>query len=195
MGPPSPTPTSTPLLRLTCTLKSPPSPTLMPRSPPSPTFTRRSPPRSMCMRISLLRPTSMSRSPLSPTSTRSPSPSPPPSSPLSQLLSTTPQWPPLLWPTTTPLLQLPRLLLPSLPTTMLLLQSMPTTTLLLQSMPTTTLLPQLPTTTTSDMLPLPTPMLLPSPRLPKRCHTTFDDEDIQRKYLRQAVINCDKRIS
>merc|ERR1740116_338468 len=201
-----PTPTFTPLLRLTCTLRSPPSPTLMPRSPPSPTFTRRSPPRSMCMRISLLsltlmsrsppsptftrrsplrsmcmrmsllRPTSMSRSPLSPTSTRSPSPSPPPSSPLPQLLSTTPQWPPLLWPTTTPLLQLPRLLLP-------------------QWLPTTTLLPQLPTTTTSDMLPLPTPMLLPSPRLPKRCHTTFDDEDIQRKYLRQAVINCDKRIS
>merc|ERR1740123_2664318 len=161
-----PTPTFTPLLRLTCTLRSPPSPTLMPRSPPSPTFTRRSPLRSMCMRMSLLRPTSMSRSPLSPTFTRSPSPSPPPSSPLPQLLSTT-----------------------------LLLPSMPTTTLLPQWLPTTTLLPQLPTTTTSDMLPLPTPMLLPSPRLPKRCHTTFDDEDIQRKYLRQAVINCDKRIS
>merc|ERR1711971_1522101 len=195
MGPPSPTFTRRSPPRNMCMRISLLSLTSMSRSPLSPTFTRRSPLRSMCMRMSLLRPTSMSRSALSPTSTRSPSPSPPPSSPLPQLLSTTPQWPPLLWPTTTPLLQLPRLLLPSLPTTMLLLPSMPTTTLLLQSMPTTTLLPQLPTTTTSDMLPLPTPMLLPSPRLPKRCHTTFDDEDIQRKYLRQAVINCDKRIS
>merc|ERR1712226_1376153 len=131
----------------------------------------------MCMRISPLSPTSMSRSPLSPTSTRSPSPSPLPSSPPPLLLTTTPQWPPQLWPTTTPLPQLPRLLPQSLP----------------QSLPTTTPLPQLPTTTTSDMLPLPIPILLPS--LPKRCHTTFDDEDIQRKYLRQAVINCDKRIS
>merc|ERR1712045_9088 len=81
-----------------------------------------------------------------------------------------------------PLPQLLRLLPPLLPTTMPLLQ------LLL----TTMLLPQLLTTTTSGMLPLPTPTLLP--RLPKRCHTTFDDEDIQRRYLRQAVINCDKRI-
>merc|ERR1719189_1236009 len=75
-----------------------------------------------------------------------------------------PSWPPPLLPTTMPLLQL---------------------------LLTTMLLPQLLTTTTSDMLPLPTPTLLP--RLPKRCHTTFDDEDIQRRYLRQAVINCDKK--
>merc|ERR1712203_1292382 len=65
------------------------------------------------------------------------------------------------------------------------------TLLLPQWLPTTMLLPQLLTTTTSDTLPLPTPTLLP--RLPKRCHTTFDDEDIQRRYLRQAVINCDKK--
>merc|ERR1711997_1015511 len=113
-----------------------------------------------------------------PTSTRSPSPWLPPSWPPPLLLTTTPQWPPPLWLTTTPLPQLLRLLLQLLPTTMPLLQ------LLL----TTMLLPQLLTTTTSGMLPLPTPTLLP--RLPKRCHTTFDDEDIQRRYLRQAVINC-----
>merc|ERR1711953_596024 len=111
----------------------------------------------------------MSRSQLRPTSTRSPSPSLPPS------------WPPPLLLTWGPLPQLLRLLPPLLPTTMPLLQ------LLL----TTMLLPQLLTTTTSGMLPLPTPTLLP--RLPKRCHTTFDDEDIQRRYLRQAVINCDKK--
>merc|ERR1711874_97620 len=90
------------------------------------------------------------------------------------LPTTTPLWPPQLWLTTTPLPQ-------SLPQ------------LLPQLLPTTMLLPQLPTTTTSAMLPLPTPMSLPRP--PKRCHTTFDDEDIQRRYLRQAVTNCDKRIS
>merc|ERR1711997_115086 len=111
--------------------------------------------------------TLMSRSPLSPTSTRSPSLLPPPSSPLP---------PPLL----------------TLPLPLLLPQSLLTTMLLPQSLLTTMLLPQL-TTTTSAMLPLPTPRLLP--RLPKRCHSTFDDEDIQRRYLRQAVINCDKRIS
>merc|ERR1711936_1031626 len=119
----------------------------------------------------------MSRSPRSPIFTRSPSLLPPPSSPLP---------PPLLT------LPLPLLLPQSLLTTMLLPQSLLTTTLLPQSLLTTMLLPQL-TTTTSAMLPLPTPRLLP--RLPKRCHSTFDDEDIQRRYLRQAVINCDKRIS
>merc|ERR1711936_1316524 len=72
------------------------------------------------------------------------------------------------------------------------LLTLPLPLLLPQSLLTTMLLPQL-TTTTSDTLPLPTPRLLP--RLPKRCHSTFDDEDIQRRYLRQAVINCDKRIS
>merc|ERR1711997_610710 len=75
----------------------------------------------------------------------------------------------------------------------LLPQLLPTTMPLLQLLPTTMLLPQPLTTTTSDTLPLPTPRLLP--RLPKRCHTTIDDEDIQRRYLRHAVINCDKRIS
>merc|ERR1712087_975693 len=141
------------------------------RSRPSPTCMRTSLPRPTCMRTSLLSPTSMSRSQLRPTSTRSPSPSLPPSWPPPLLLTTTPLWPPPLWLTTTPLPQLLRLLPPLLPTTMPLLQLL--------------------TTTTSDMLPLPTPTLLP--RLPKRCHTTFDDEDIQRRYLRQAVINCDKK--
>merc|ERR1712072_1270556 len=162
---------------------------LLPRS----TITRRSQPKNMCMRKLLLSLTfilrllprsmstrrsqpksmSMSRSRPNPTFTRSPSLSLPPSSPLLPLLLTLPlpPWllPPLL--TTTPQL-LPQLLL----TIMLLLPQLLITT-----------------TTTSDTLPLPTPRLLP--RLPKRCHTTFDDEDIQRRYLRQAVINCDKRIS
>merc|ERR1712228_631297 len=87
------------------------------------------------------------------------------------------------WLTTT-LPWLPTWLPQLLPTTMPPLQLLLTTMLLL---------PQLLTTTTSGMPPLPTPMSLP--RLHKRCHTTFDDEDIQRRYLRQAVINCDKRIS
>merc|ERR1712048_982972 len=126
-------------------------------------------PNRMCMRISPLSSMSMSRSRPNPTFTRSPSLSPPPSSPLLPLLLTLP---------------LPPWLPPSLLTTMLLLPQ-----LLLTIM----LLPQPLTTTTSDTLPLPTPRLWP--RLPKRCHTTFDDEDIQRRYLRQAVINCDKRIS
>merc|ERR1712083_628806 len=82
---------------------------------------------------------------------------------------------------------------PPLLLTLLLPPWLLTTMLLPQLQPTTMLLSQLLTTTTSDTLPLPTPTLLP--RLPKRCHTTFDDEDIQRRYLRQAVINCDKRIS
>merc|ERR1739848_861185 len=130
-------------------------------------FTKTSPLSPMCTLTLLPSPTLMSRLLPSPTSTRSPSLLPPP-------------WLPLLWLTTTPL---PQLLLPLLPTTMPPLQ------LLL----TTMLLPQLLTTTTSGMPPLPTPMSLP--RLNKRCHTTFDDEDIQRRYLRQAVINCDNRIS
>merc|ERR1739848_452129 len=137
----------------------------------------------MCTLTLLPSPTLMSRLLPSPTSTRSPSLLPPPWLPPPWLTTTPPwlpPWLPLLWLTTT---LLPQLLLPLLPTTMPPLQ------LLL----TTMLLPQLLTTTTSGMPPLPTPMSLP--RLNKRCHTTFDDEDIQRRYLRQAVINCDKRIS
>merc|ERR1712066_429465 len=136
-----------------------PSHTCMLRLLPRSMSTRRSQPKSMLM----------SRSRPNPTFTRSPSLSPPPSSPLLPLLLTLP---------------LPPWLLPPLLTTMLLPQLLLTIMLLL---------PQPLTTTTSDTLPLPTPRLLP--RLPKRCHTTFDDEDIQRRYLRQAVINCDKRIS
>merc|ERR1739848_974458 len=136
-------------------------------------FTKTSPLSPMCTLTLLPSPTLMSRLLPSPTSTRSPSLLPPPWLP-PPWLTTTPPWPPL-W---LPLLWLTTTLLPQL---------------LPQLLPTTMLLPQLLTTTTSGMPPLPTPMSLP--RLNKRCHTTFDDEDIQRRYLRQAVINCDKRIS